>query len=253
MRALRARRAGLAGWALLAAGCAALPPAPPEVQALKDHWSARRAAYAEVRALADVRVVARRADLWPAFTAVFTHTAPDRDTVSGYTPFGTPLFDYAAEGGRFRFTVPDRERAVTGRLDRPPADPGLKLLADLGHLLDGVLGPEAGEGPVRLDRDGRWVVRGGGETVHIRAAGDRITAVSVHRGRREAVRLAFADFRPVGGVECPFRVEATLPALGARVEITVSDWVLTEAEAPAAARVPAGPDPPDPVQRSRHG
>jgi hypothetical protein len=231
VRALPAARLALAGIAILAAGCAALPPAPPEVQALKGVWQERRAAFPEVRALADVRVQKDSGrGLWPEFTAVFTHRAPDRTAIAGFTPLGAPLFTFEAVGERYTFRTPDREAASTGRLDRPVADPALRLLGDLGHLLDGVLGPETGSGPVRLGRDGRWVVRHAGETVRLATDRGRITAVSVRRDRGDPVDLAFSDFRDAGlpdrRLEVPHRIEAQLPALGARVEIAVSDWVL---------------------------
>jgi hypothetical protein len=221
--------------ALLAAGCAALlPPAPPDVQALKDVWSARRAAVRDVRALADVQVEARgRSDLWPAFTAVFTYTAPETIGITGFTPLGAPLFGYEAEGGRYRFWGPGVEGPVTGKLDGPLPDPALRLLTALGHVLDGVLGPETGGEPLRVDRKGRWVVRRPGETVRLSADGGRITAVTVERRSGGTVELAFSDFEDLGTLAAPRRIEAVLPALKARVGIAVSDWVVDAGAGPA--------------------
>lgn len=225
---MRAFRAFLPVAVVLAAGCASLlPPAPPDVQALRDVWSGRRAAFQDVRALADVRVEAPgREDLWPAFTAVFTFTAPETIGISGFTPLGTPLFGYEAEAGRYRFWGPGLEEPVSGRLDGPLADPALRLLTALGHVLDGVLGPETGGEPLRVDRQGRWVVRRPGETVRLTADGGRITGVTVERRSGGTVRLAFSDFRDLGPLDAPHRIEAGLPALDARVRIAVSDWLL---------------------------
>lgn len=232
---MRALRVLLPLAALLAAGCASLlPPAPPDVQALKDVWSARRAAFRDVRALADVRVEARgRDDLWPAFTAVFTYTAPETVGITGFTPLGAPLFGYEAEAGRYRFWGPGVEGPVTGPLDGPLPDPALRLLTALGHVLDGVLGPETGGEPLRVDAEGRWVVRRAGETVRLSADGGRITAVTVERRAGATVELAFSDFEDLGPLDAPRRIEATLPSLGARVGITVSDWLLDGGAGPA--------------------
>jgi len=240
VRALPAARlvlAVVAGMAALTAGCAALPPAPPEVQALKAAWQERRATFTDVRALADVKVEgAKGRGIWPRFTAVLTHLAPDRTTIAGYTPLGAALFTFEAKGGRYTFRTPDREAPLTGRLDRPLPDPALRLLGDLDHLLDGVLGPETGPDPVRLGTDGRWVVKHAGETVRLAAQGSRITAESLVRGRKEALALAFSDFRDAGlpdrRLDLPHRIEARLPSVGARVEVAVSDWALATA-APA--------------------
>jgi hypothetical protein len=216
--------------ALLAAGCAALPPAPPEAQALADAWGARRAEFRDVRALADVRVDAPgREGLWPAFTAVFTYAAPGDIGIAGFTPLGTPLFDYRAAGGRYTFRGPGREGPLEGDLAGRPADPALRLLTALGHVLDGVLGPEVGNGPLRIDRKGRWVVRRPGETVYLSAVDGRITGVTVERRAGATVRLAFSDYRDAGPLAAPHRIEASLPALGARVEIAVSDWLIAPA------------------------
>lgn len=213
--------------AALAAGCASLPLAPPEAQALKDVWADRRAAFTEVRALADVRVhAARQADIWPAFTAVFAYTAPDRIDISGYTPLGQPLFTYRAEAGRFTYAAPGGAPPRTGALDGKPKDPAVRLLRDLSHVLDGVLGPETGAEPLKVDRRGRWVVKVAGETTTLTTAADRVTAVRVRRGGGKAVELAFSGFHDVGPLSAPHRIEVRAPALGARVEIAVADWVL---------------------------
>jgi hypothetical protein len=215
-----------AGCAVLTAGCASLPVAPPEVQALKGVWAERRAAFPEVRALADVRVEAARGDLWPAFTAVFAYAAPDRVEIAGYTPLGAPLFTYRAEGGRYTYAAPDGSPPRTGSLEGRPKDPAVRLLRALAHVLDGVLGPETEAAPLRVDRDGRWVAKGPGETVVLTADGDRVVAVRVRRGRGKAVALAFSDFRDAGPLAAPYRIEVRAPAVGARVAIAVADWVL---------------------------
>jgi hypothetical protein len=212
--------------AALAGGCASLPLAPPEAQALKGVWAERRADFPEVRALADVRVEAARGDLWPAFTAVFAYAAPDRVEIAGYTTLGAPLFTYRAEGGRYAYTAPDGSPPRTGSLEGRPGDPAVRLLRAMTHVLDGVLGPETGTAPLRIDRDGRWVAKASGETLVLTADADRVVAARVRRGRGKAVELAFSDFRNAGPLAAPYRIEVRAPAVDARVAIAVADWVL---------------------------
>jgi hypothetical protein len=203
-------------------------------------WDDNRDRYRAISALADVAVDAGGADLpWPEFTAVFAYHAPDRVAVTGFNPLGTILFTYEAGDGRYTLRGPDPERARTGKLGARGANPEARMLGALVHLVDGVLGPETGDGKVGVTPDGRWEVRRHGETVDLAVDGARVEAVEVRRRAAGAVALDFGDWREVGPLEAPHRIRITLASSRLSAEIRVQEWRLEDAPDTAAGPAPA--------------
>lgn len=221
---------------LLAAACAPrLGPLPPEGGSLVQVWAERRADFPSVRALADVQVGAAREAAWPRFTAVFTYARPDRVSVAAFDTFGRGLFTWEASGVHYTLTDPDHARPHTGRLDAPGTRAEARLLGALTHLVDGVLGPETGEGKAGVDAQGRWVVRRGGETVAYAIADGRVERLEVRRRGAATVRIRFGDWREAGPLEAPHRIDLALPDDRVTATMRVEAWRLEGAtEAPGA-------------------
>lgn len=232
------------GLALLATACAPrLGPAPPGAPSLVQVWAERRADFPSVRALADVQVEApNHGAAWPAFTAVFTYRRPDRVSVAGFDAFGRGLFTWEAAGNRYTLSAPELERPRTGRLDARGAPAEARVLGALAHLVDGVLGPETDGRVPGVDRHGRWVVRRGPETVALAVTDGRVAAVEVRRRGAATVRLAFADWRDLGPLPAPFRIDLALPAHDVTAAIRVEAWHLDR-----------GPEAPPDGEQTRAG
>jgi outer membrane biogenesis lipoprotein LolB len=218
--------------AALLAACstrvAAPPVAEPEQTPEAAYAAVRRqeAAIRTLRAHFSARV--RRGTQTRTAEGVLVVKKPDRFRLRLLSPFGLTVFDYTSWDAHDRMELPLEGKRFR---DAEIAEHALFSPADMREVFLGSAGDDAARCTVHggaqetvvdcRDQEGTLV-----RLTRIQTATRRVAQqVRMRSGQPELV-MEFADYRRVGRLELPFKIDLTSPAKAIHLQITVRNYEL---------------------------
>lgn len=218
---------------LTAGGCASLPkPLSPEdkqaAEQIRHHMKIMRDRFFSAGALTDVTTQSGgRLKLWPQLTAIAHYDRPNRYTLTGHTLWGEELFRWESQGRRYRFKLGNELKMRTGKIGGRGSGGAIsRMLSQLTHLLDGLLGVNIEGQRLRPIGDAGWEVPG---RFRFTFETGRVTSVTLLHHRRDPVRILFSDWRPAGPIDAPYQMLVYDPDHGVVMTVKVREWSLTPA------------------------
>ena len=153
---------------------------------------------------------------------------PDRLRLQIFSLGVMTVYDYTANGERYRVRFPLEGRTEIGRFDEPRAKELLRY--DLRPLFLGRTDLEDADATVEGDRVNALIRNGTSSRRLVLARTDAaILEEEWGEGADTLLRARYADHRWIEGVPLPFRITVESPPTGVTLEIEVSEYKRNEA------------------------